>query len=59
MHTYEKPPTSRNRGPNYSGLIAVICLVASMLTAWALTKTSLHANSASSVTTAMAPSADR
>jgi hypothetical protein len=42
-------------------LIAVICLVASMLAAWALTRTSPGVISSSTVTTAMAPSvpADR
>ena len=40
MHTYEKPPGSQSRGSNYTGLIAVACLLASMVAIWAVTRTS-------------------
>ncbi|HLX16593.1 MAG TPA: hypothetical protein VKS24_15480 [Bradyrhizobium sp.] len=39
MRTYEKPFERRNRGPNYAGVIAVSCLLVSMLAAWAVMKT--------------------
>jgi hypothetical protein len=41
MHTYEKPPVSGRRGPNYIGLIAVICLFTLMFATWALMRTNL------------------
>jgi hypothetical protein len=56
MRTYEKPPASRSRGSNYSGLIAVICLVAAMLATWALTRTSLIPASTVTTGTTTAPS---
>ena len=36
MRTYEKSFETRNRGPNYAGVIAVTCLLVSMLAAWAV-----------------------
>jgi hypothetical protein len=39
MRTYEKPTGSRNRGPNYAGLIAVTCLLVSMFATWAVMRT--------------------
>jgi hypothetical protein len=51
MRTYEKPPASGSRGSKYTGLIAVICLVASMLAAWALVRTSRSVISPSTLTT--------
>jgi len=52
MHTYEKPLGSRNRGPNYAGLIAVTCLLVSMFATWAIMKTSLGVTASSIVTLA-------
>jgi hypothetical protein len=43
MHTYEKPPGSHSRGPNYAGLIVVACLLVAMFATWAIMKTSLGA----------------
>jgi hypothetical protein len=43
MHTYEKPPGSRNQGSNYAGLIAVICLLAALFATWAVVRTAHHA----------------
>jgi hypothetical protein len=56
MHTYEKPPGSRNRGSNYSGLIAVICLFAALFASWAVMRTGPHMATAPSATTGMAQS---
>jgi hypothetical protein len=36
MHTYEKAPAQGSRRSNYTGLLVVICLFASMFAAWAL-----------------------
>jgi hypothetical protein len=52
MRTYEKPSGSRNRGPNYAGLIAVTCLLVSMFATWAVMKTSLVMTASPSVTLA-------
>ncbi|MEA2855393.1 MAG: hypothetical protein QOE02_5460 [Rhodospirillaceae bacterium] len=41
MHTYEKPRVSGSRGPNYMGLIAVICLFTLIFATWALMRTNL------------------
>lgn len=57
MHTYEKPPASGSRGPNYMGLIAVICLLTLMFATWALTRTNLGQIPYRIITTGMAPSA--
>jgi hypothetical protein len=50
MHTYEKPPGSGSRGSKYTGLIAVICLFASMFATWAIMRTSLHITASPTVT---------
>jgi len=54
MHTYEKPPGSRNPGSNYTGLIAVICLFAALLATWALMRTGPQATTSPGVTTGIA-----
>lgn len=54
MHTYEKPPGSGSQGSKYTGLIAVTCLLASILATWALMKTSLGVSTSPTVTTEMA-----
>jgi hypothetical protein len=36
MHTYEKAPAQGSRRSNYTGLLVVICLFASMFAGWAL-----------------------
>lgn len=38
MHTYEKPPGSRSRGSNYTGLVAVACLLVSLFAIWAVAR---------------------
>jgi hypothetical protein len=53
MHTYEKPPGSGSRGSKYTGLIAVICLFASMFATWAIMRTSLHITASPTVTAEM------
>lgn len=50
MRTYEKSFETRNRGPNYAGVIAVTCLLVSMLAAWAVMRTG--ATTSPTVTTA-------
>jgi hypothetical protein len=57
MRTYEKPPGSRSRGPNYAGPIAVTCLFVSMFAAWAVMRTSLVDNALPSVTLAQSSKA--
>jgi hypothetical protein len=57
MRTYEKSPASGSRGSKYTGLIAVICLFASMLATWALMRTSPDVMSARTVTTGAVSSA--
>jgi hypothetical protein len=57
MHTYEKPPVSGRRGPNYVGLIAVICLFTLMFATWALMRTNLGQIPHRIITIGMAPSA--
>jgi hypothetical protein len=52
MRTYEKPTGSRNRGPNYAGLIAVTCLFVSMFATWAVMRTSLGVTASPTVTMA-------
>jgi hypothetical protein len=52
MRTYEKPPGSRNRGPNYAGLIAVTCLLVAMFATWAVMKTSLGVTTSPTATLA-------
>ena len=52
MHTYEKPLGSRNRGPNYAGLIAMTCLLVSMFATWAVMKTSLGVTASPTATLA-------
>ena len=39
-NTYEKAPRRRQR-PSYKGLIAIICLFASIFVAWAVVRTSV------------------
>jgi hypothetical protein len=51
MHTYEKPPGSHNRGSNYTGLIAVTCLLASIFAIWAVTRTSFGVTTSPAATT--------
>jgi hypothetical protein len=41
MHTYEKGPGSRRQSPGYTGLLAVLCLFASIVLVLALMRTSL------------------
>jgi hypothetical protein len=57
MHTYEKPPVSGSRGPNYMGLIAVICLFTLVFATWALMRTNLGQILYRIITIGMAPSA--
>jgi len=57
MHTYEKPPESRSRGPNYVGLIAVTCLFVSMFATWAVMRTSLGGAASPTVTLAQSSKA--
>ena len=57
MHTYEKPPGSRSRGPNYAGLIAVTCLFVALFTTWAVMRTSLFVTASPSVTLAQSSKA--
>jgi hypothetical protein len=52
MRTYEKPLGSRNRGPNYAGLIAVTCLLVSMFATWAVMKTSFGVTASPTATMA-------
>ena len=52
MRTYEKPPGSRSRGPNYAGLIAVTCLLVSMFATWAVMRTSLGVTASPTATLA-------
>jgi hypothetical protein len=52
MRTYEKPLGSRNRGPNYAGLIAMTCLLVSMFATWAIMKTSLGVTASPTATMA-------
>jgi len=52
MRTYEKPLGSRHRGPNYAGLIAVTCLLVSMLATWAVMRTSLGVTASPTATMA-------
>ncbi len=56
MRTYEKSPASGSRGSKYTGLIAVICLFASMLATWALMRTSVDVIPSPAVTTGTAQS---
>jgi hypothetical protein len=56
MHTYEKPPVNRNRGSNYTGLIAVTCLFAAMFGAWALMGKGPHVATSPTTTTGIAHS---
>lgn len=51
MHTYEKPPGSHSQGPNYTGLIAVTCLLASMFAIWAVARTGSGVTTSPAVTT--------
>jgi hypothetical protein len=62
MHTYEKAPGGSRQSPGYTGLIAIICLFASIFLAWALmrtnvVKTSLEMMGSPPVTTGMASNA--
>ena len=52
MRTYEKPPGSRSRGPNYVGLIAVTCLFVSMFATWAVMRTGLGVTASPTATMA-------
>lgn len=52
MHTYEKPPGSRSRGPNYVGMIALTCLFVAMFATWAVMRTSVFATGSPAVTLA-------
>ena len=52
MDTYERPPASRHRGPNYAGLIAVTCLFVAMFAAWAVMRTGLGVTASPTVTMA-------
>jgi hypothetical protein len=56
MRTYEKPSASGSQGSKYTGSIAVICLFASMLAAWALMRTSPDVTPSRTVTTGAASS---
>ena len=57
MHTYEKPPGSRSRGPNYVGLIALTCLFVAMFATWAVMRTNLVVTASPSVTLAQSSKA--
>ena len=62
MHTYEKAPGSSRQSSGYTGLLAVICLLASMFLVWSLMRTnlvkaSLEMISSPPITTGMAPNA--
>jgi hypothetical protein len=57
MHTYEKPPGSRSRGPNYAGLIALSCLFVSMFATWAVMRTNLVVTASPTVTLAQSSKA--
>ncbi len=57
MHTYEKPPGSRSRGPNYAGMIALTCLFVAMFATWAVMRTSLFVTGAPAVTLAQSGNA--
>jgi hypothetical protein len=54
MRTYEKPTGSGSRGSKYTGLIAVICLFASIFATWALLRTSFNGVTSPTLTTGMA-----
>jgi hypothetical protein len=41
MHTYEKAPGGSRQSPGYIGFFAIICLLASIFSVWALMRTSL------------------
>ena len=41
MHPYEKAPGGSRQSPGYTGLIAIICLFASIFLAWALMRTNV------------------
>ena len=41
MHMYETTTGIRRKDPGYTGLFAIICLFASMCSAWAVMRTSL------------------
>ncbi len=41
MHMYETTTRIRRKGPRYTGLFAIICLLASIFLAWAVMRTSL------------------
>jgi hypothetical protein len=41
MHTYEKPPGSSRQSPGYTGLLAILCLLAAIFVVFALMRTSL------------------
>jgi hypothetical protein len=62
MHTYEKPTGSSRQSPGYAGLLAILCLLASIVLVLALmrtnlVKTSLGMMSSPPVTTGMASNA--
>ena len=62
MHMYETTTGIRRKRPGYTGLFAIICLLASMFLAWAvmrtsLVKTSLEMMSSPLVTTEMTSNA--
>jgi len=62
MHMYETTTGIRRKRPGYTGLLAIICLFASMFLAWAvmrtsLVKTSLEMMSSPLVTTEMTSNA--
>jgi len=62
MHMYETTTQVRRKNPGYTGLFAIICLLASIFLAWAvmrtsLVKTSLEMMSSPPVTTGMTSSA--
>jgi hypothetical protein len=54
MRTYEKPAGSGGRGSKYTGLIAVICLFASIFATWAFMRTSPDGVTSPTLTTEMA-----
>ena len=41
MHMYETTTGNRRKSPGYTGLFAIVCLVASIFLAWAVVRTSL------------------
>jgi hypothetical protein len=62
MRTYEKAPGNSRQSSGYTGLLAIICLFASIFLVWvlmrtSLVKTSLEMMGSPSVTTGMSSNA--